>query len=492
MNPRHSLSLAFLLAFSSAGLLHCATDVADDRDDDIDPVTENIDSATGALTKTFIASADTEVAQASPTKNFGTVTKFGVDSDPVRHGYVKFDVSGISGTVNSAKIRCYAWNGSTDGPAVYTTSSSWGETTLTWNNKPAASGAALSDVGAVTYKTWVEFDVTKAVKTNGAASFVFIPTSTDSVECASREDVAETRPQLVVTYTPPPPPPPTKLTCPTGFATEVWRDDFDGTALDANKWQVVVQNNSSSGGAFTQLTKMLAENATVSGGKLHVASKRHCEDPYVNRSAAEHPAKCAGTNYYSGAWLKGKTTYAPGKGVMSFLAKIPAPQPGVFPALWARNSFGDTRYGELDLIETSWDAPKGKQQDVNVFIATTHLQSASIMTSNNGVGPFANLVTKPHVFEVEWDANAAVPNVKYYYRDELGSARILLRTVTASSPGISGRVSADNFKTILSDGYRPYIDFAVSPDNPWTVSPDVAATYNPEDLEVDSVIVCKP
>lgn len=286
--------------------------------------------------------------------------------------------------------------------------------------------------------------------------------------------------------------PVTRLACPAGFTREVFRDDFDGTALDDTKWNVIQGNNHSTGGAFTQLTKMLRANVQVEDGKLKVSSKRHCVDPYPNITP-EHPARCAGTNYYSGAWLKGKDTFAPGKGVMAFHAKMPAPMPGTFPALWARNSFGDARYGELDLIETWWDSPKGTANDPNKFSATTHLGSnPMIHTSGNEVGPFANLVTAFHVWEVEWDADAVPAVARYYYRDSLGSPRILVRTANYQTSGFNGKVTDAAFRTALADGWRPYIDFAVQPEGNWNVGPDTAANYDPQDLEVDSVIICAP
>lgn len=286
--------------------------------------------------------------------------------------------------------------------------------------------------------------------------------------------------------------PVTELLCPTEYPNEVFRDDFDGNALDNTKWEVIQGNNNPSAGVFTQLTKMLRANVKVEGGRLKVSSKRHCADPYPNVTP-EHPARCAGTNYYSGGWLKGKGTYAPGKGWMAFHAKMPAPMPGTFPALWARNSFSDARYGELDLIETWWDSPKGTAGNPNKFSVTTHLGSSPrFNTSANEVGPFPNLASVFHVWEVEWDASAVPAVARYYYRDSLGSSRILLRTVNYLSPGFNGNITDEAFRTALADGWRPYVDFAVHPGGTWHVGPDVADVYDPEDLEVDSVIVCAP
>ncbi len=520
------MNRASLIAFAalSMGLLHCAVDAnsfeleGDGHPDFVSEqeASEAMQMATASNALVFAASADAEVAQATPNTALGKSTTLGSDSSPARRSYFRFSVSGVTTAVTSAKLRCYTTNGSVNGPSIYLMKNWWNESSITWNNKPAASGGALADVGAVTAKTWMEFDVSAAVKGNGSFSFVMAPTSSDSVVCNSRE-ASSNPPQLIVTVqapsspTPPPadagapppadsgteppvePPPSGTISCPSGFGTEVFRDDFNGTAIDKSKWQVIEQNNGG-GGTFTQLTKMIANNVTVSGGRLHVASKRHCEDPYANKSAPENAGQCSGTNYYSGGWIKGTTGYAPGKGLMAFHAKMPTPVQGIFPALWARNTESSTYYGELDLIETWWDfSGKGKFSDVNLYASTTWMgTNAQFHSSSNGVGPFANLVTALHVWEVEWDATAATPSVKYFYRDAPGATRVLTKTVTADTAGLAGNVPAATFKQILTYGFRPYVDFAVNPDNTWHVGPDAAAVYNPEDVEVDSVIICKP
>ncbi|MBK7861383.1 MAG: DNRLRE domain-containing protein [Archangiaceae bacterium] len=456
---------------------------------------------------TFTPVADAEVQAGAPDRNFGASLELGADQSPARQAYLRFDLTGLSRPVKRAQLRCYALNGSVNGPNVYGAGNGWAESTLTYRNRPA-TGARLAGSVVVAYKQWLAADVTAAITGNGALTLALIADSTDSVICSSREGTAALRPQLVVELqaapavdagtppppvvdagTPPPPPPATGISCPAG-SSEVFRDDFTGTSLDTSRWSVIEQNNG--GGTFTQLTKMRAANVTVTGGRLHVASRRHCVDPYGNSAAAEHPDTCAGTNYYSGGWIKTKTAYAAGKGLMVFHAKMPAPVRGMFPALWARNEHGDQYYGELDLIETWWDVGKGTAADPNVYSSTTHMGAgAAVHTSNNQVGPFANLPSRFHVWEVEWDSTVSPAVARYYYRDAPGAARVLTRTVTSSSPGFAGKIPEQQFATALTDAWRPYVDFAVQPDSVWHVGPDSAATYDPEDLEVESVIVCR-
>lgn len=486
MHRAQPLFLAALLAAACA---------APPGDDDL------LSQEQGLTALTFSPAADAEVQAGSPDRNFGASTELGADQSPARQSFLRFELTGISGTVKSAQLRCYVTNASVNGPSVYAAANAWSEGAVTYRTRPAL-GAWLAGSAVVAYKQWLVADVTKAVSGNGSVTLALVADSTDSVVCTSREGAAGSRPQLVVQVepapAPPPPPPPaptptpvTGIACPSG-TREVFRDDFDGSAIDTAKWSVIQQNNGGSG-TFTQLTKMRAQNVTVTGGRLHVASQRHCTDPYNNPSSLENVGSCAGTNYYSGGWIKTKAAYAAGKGLMVFHAKMPAPVRGMFPALWARNEHSDQFYGEYDLIETWWDSSgKGTASDPNLFSSTTHFGSgAAVHTGNNQVGPFANLTTAFHVWEFEWDATATPAVGRYYYRDAPGAARVLLRSVTASSTGLVGKVTDAQFQTAMADGWRPYVDFAVQPDTTWHVGPDSAAVYDPQDLEVESVIVCQ-
>ena len=86
------------------------------------------------------------------------------------------------------------------GGSAFSVSSDWIETgtgALTWSNKPDASGGALSTLGAVASRTFVEFDVTQAISGDGTYSFLVTSPSSDTVYYASRESSND--PQLVLT-----------------------------------------------------------------------------------------------------------------------------------------------------------------------------------------------------------------------------------------------------------------------------------------------------
>ena len=151
-------------------------------------------------TTTFTAGADARVEKGSPGQNFGSSSTLAVD--PGKASYVRFNVTGLSGTVQTARLRLYVTGGTVDGPAVFRTSSSWiekGTGSITWNTRPAAIGAALDDKGKVAASTWVEFTVTAAVTGNGSVSFVLQGPAKDAFAAASREKSSGKAPQLVVT-----------------------------------------------------------------------------------------------------------------------------------------------------------------------------------------------------------------------------------------------------------------------------------------------------
>ena len=170
-------------------------------------------------TVVFTPAADARVDAGLPDTNFGTTKALLVDETPVeRQAYVRFDVTGLSGTVESARLRLFAYDGSADGPAVAAAATDWDERTVTWSARPPTLGAALADTGAVATGTWLELDVTAAVTGNGAYAFALLPTSGDGVDMYSKDSPQP--PQLVVTVRLPDTTPPTvSITSPVAGTT---------------------------------------------------------------------------------------------------------------------------------------------------------------------------------------------------------------------------------------------------------------------------------
>ncbi|HET9017032.1 MAG TPA: DNRLRE domain-containing protein, partial [Thermomicrobiaceae bacterium] len=193
---------------------------------------------TGPQTLTFTPTADTYVDSGSPTTNFGTSadlvvggnsSNVGIGGGTIRDTYLKFDLSGLSGTVTSATLRLFcatdatniSWASSSTGGSVAAVSdSSWSETAMTYDTRPTIDGPVLSSVGAVNPGSWYAWDVTAAVSANGTLTLAVTSGDSDGAFYASREAGASMAPQLVVTVatataTPTPTPSPTATPTPT-------------------------------------------------------------------------------------------------------------------------------------------------------------------------------------------------------------------------------------------------------------------------------------
>jgi hypothetical protein len=154
-------------------------------------------------TASFTADADARVEEASALGNFGA-DDLGADggTDPAVESYLRFVVSGVTGSVQSAKLRVYANSDTVDGPAVYTTSDTWSESGplgISWFNRPSRGGTPTDDKGAIAANGWVEYDVTPLVNGDGTYDFVLATTSEDEVGFYSREQPAFA-PTLVITH----------------------------------------------------------------------------------------------------------------------------------------------------------------------------------------------------------------------------------------------------------------------------------------------------
>lgn len=127
----------------------------------------------GAKTSTLAAVADAYTYSVQPTTNFGTShflrSKF-LGAGSQRRAYLKFDLSKISGTITSAKLRLFGQHGgsaSAIDDAYSASSSTWTQSGLTWSNQPAI-GSALSSVTVTPTLQYYEWDVSKAITAGGS------------------------------------------------------------------------------------------------------------------------------------------------------------------------------------------------------------------------------------------------------------------------------------------------------------------------------------
>jgi hypothetical protein len=142
-----------------------------------------------SATLTFSPEADARVQSSTPSTNYATSflrTDANSSGASTVESYLRFAISGVpAGTVQSAKLRVFAYSGTADGPAVFTTNPAWSETAVNWSNRPPRTGANTDDKGAIATNSWVEYDVTSFVTGNGTYSFGLATTSTDGTDVYS-------------------------------------------------------------------------------------------------------------------------------------------------------------------------------------------------------------------------------------------------------------------------------------------------------------------
>lgn len=158
-----------------------------------------------ATVTTVNTSADAFTASDLPTTvNNGTYVS--MDASPLRYGYFKFAVTVPAGeTVTSAIFKCWPGSSNSAGAGLWTTSSSWSETTLTWNNAPVPNFGlpASGQTGAVTSGSYSAVaDVTSAITGSGTYTLVAKTTSSTQWSCTSKENTGNHPAQLVVTSQP--------------------------------------------------------------------------------------------------------------------------------------------------------------------------------------------------------------------------------------------------------------------------------------------------
>jgi hypothetical protein len=169
---------------------------------------ESADDLTINVLFTFAPTHDAYVKSSSATSNYGTAgtIRARVSSSEINHSYLKFEVTGLGGTLLSARLRLYVTDASPDGGAVYLASNNykssatpWVEKGLNWNNAPGVTGTPLSAVSKVSKSQWVEFDVTSAIAGDGTYCFGLKNNVSDVVYYSSKEaSGTKNDPQLVV------------------------------------------------------------------------------------------------------------------------------------------------------------------------------------------------------------------------------------------------------------------------------------------------------
>jgi hypothetical protein len=127
---------------------------------------------------TLAAAADAYVRDGTYAgQNFGPAGELQLkksgSAGSTREAYLRFDLAGVS-SVGSAKLRLFGRiDSSTERPgvAVYSAANTtWGESAITWNTRPASGAAALATATVATSTPqWYEWDVTQYLASHKAA-----------------------------------------------------------------------------------------------------------------------------------------------------------------------------------------------------------------------------------------------------------------------------------------------------------------------------------
>ena len=147
--------------------------------------------------------------------NFGSATTLQVrvaSGSGDRWTYVRFDTTGVA-TVRQARLRLFGALSATTSATVMASTfpvanTTWGEATITWNNKPATGGTALSTVTLVNNSTvpqWYEWDVTAYLQQEKAAGRHVVTlavrnnASSSPFDMFNSREAASNRPVLQIT-----------------------------------------------------------------------------------------------------------------------------------------------------------------------------------------------------------------------------------------------------------------------------------------------------
>jgi beta-glucanase (GH16 family) len=178
-------------------------------------------------------------------------------------------------------------------------------------------------------------------------------------------------------------PPPWKL---------VWSDEFNGSTLDATKWQVDVGTPDSFGTGQSDYDTARPENVSVSGGHLALTAR---QESY------------SGAEYTSGR-LETGTLFSQEYGRFEAGIQIPAGQ-GLWPAFWLLGANFSTVHwpecGEIDIMEN-------RGADPSTVLGSLHGPGGNNATGGYQLPNGASFAGGFHQFAVEWE-----PGVVRWYAD---------------------------------------------------------------------------
>jgi hypothetical protein len=148
--------------------------------------------------------ADSWVDETRPDLNLGGGDALRMKGAAAEIPYLRFEVGGLTGPVQSAWLELEATRASSDGGTIHAVpDNGWDEFTITYNNRPAVDGPALDTVGAVDVGDVVVLDVTPAISRDGLYTFAIASSGSEGWAVRSREGSMDT-PMLFIVLEPTP------------------------------------------------------------------------------------------------------------------------------------------------------------------------------------------------------------------------------------------------------------------------------------------------
>ncbi len=181
------------------------------------------------------------------------------------------------------------------------------------------------------------------------------------------------------------------------YDTLVWSDEFEGTALDQNKWQII-DGMANHGAIYNKQAVSVKDGCLVLNSKNYGTTKDLIDavgwDRYKEQELAEHVT-------WSSGRVESKNKFSFQFGRVAVRAKVNDSK-GIWPAIWMLCQ-DETGHDEIDILEylgqNSWDAWTTNHYGI---LGTTK-GSHGISTRN-----YEAWCQDFHVFEAEWDPESII------------------------------------------------------------------------------------
>jgi beta-glucanase (GH16 family) len=169
----------------------------------------------------------------------------------------------------------------------------------------------------------------------------------------------------------------------------VWNDEFEGSAIDPNKWEHEVNADGGGNNELQYYTNREANSWVEDGFLTLQALKEHYPGPDGTREYTSARIRTAG----KGDWKYGR---------FEIRAKLPEGQ-GLWPAIWMLSTYGNyggwAASGEIDIMEELGQEP-------DKVYGTLHYGASypnNVQQGRSFILPEGTFAEDFHTFAIEWD-----------------------------------------------------------------------------------------